>query len=72
MTLKEYVNQQPYGAIAQLSRATGISRQLLYNYLNGGIPKIATAYEIEVATFGDVTMYDWIEAPKELSLDDFL
>lgn len=61
MTLKDYIAANEHGSVTRLSKDAGVTRAMIYNYLEGATPSLKVAYKIEVSTNKAVTLYDWIE-----------
>lgn len=57
MTLKEFMAVWP-GTKTEFAERAGVSRQHLYNILNGTSPNVSTALRIEKATGGLVRCED--------------
>lgn len=57
MTLKEFMAMWP-GTKKEFAERAGVSRQHLYNILNGTNPNVVTALKIEKATGGLVRCED--------------
>lgn len=57
LSLRDYWQRSDHGwTVTALARASGVSRQTLYNHLQRGRPlAVATAEKLERATGGDVS-----------------
>ena len=59
MKLREFLNKNPL-TVVELSRKLGVSRQIIYSWMNGTCePRVSQALKIESLTGGAVTAKDW-------------
>lgn len=59
MTLKEWISKCERGEASALAKRANTTRQTISNLARGGVPSVALAMRIAVATGGAVSMSDW-------------
>jgi hypothetical protein len=71
MDIKTYLKTTDSLTSTALGAKCGVSRQTIHSYTTGAVPTLRRAYQIEQATNGEVTMYDWFtENTKPENLND--